>query len=164
MQEQDFICPITSQRFKEPVNTLSGQTYELQAISQWISTNIQNRKFKDPVSGQIIPPTLIPNHTLRKIIEDKYPGTTTSTRTTSFDPTKNITNTSSLTTSTTNNSAQRGLQLDSHGYRIDLHRVRISQISLHTLRSMVEQRGLPYKRTTNANIQLLENYRKQYYR
>jgi len=58
---RNFICPITQERFQEPVNTLAGQTYELKAIQQWIQQNLHNNKFKDPLSGTLCNPILIPN-------------------------------------------------------------------------------------------------------
>jgi len=80
----NLICPITKERFIEPVNTLSGQTYELSALKIWMINNLKNGKFKDPVSGQLCEPIIVPNLNLKKIIEDQYPGTTVTTITTAL--------------------------------------------------------------------------------
>ena len=33
----DFICPITQELMRDPVNTLSGHSYERDAILQWFA-------------------------------------------------------------------------------------------------------------------------------
>ena len=64
---EDFFCPILSTIMIDPVTTMDGQTYERTAIATWLRPGRMN----SPSTGARLPfPTLTPNHTLRKVIED----------------------------------------------------------------------------------------------
>ena len=54
---------------KDPVMTTAGNSYERSSITEWLKENNT-----DPVTNVIIRKKLIPNHSLRKLIEDAYTG------------------------------------------------------------------------------------------
>eukprot|EP00621_Florenciella_sp_RCC1693_P014673 CAMPEP_0182531388 /NCGR_PEP_ID=MMETSP1323-20130603/8823_1 /TAXON_ID=236787 /ORGANISM="Florenciella parvula, Strain RCC1693" /LENGTH=270 /DNA_ID=CAMNT_0024740935 /DNA_START=255 /DNA_END=1063 /DNA_ORIENTATION=- len=63
----DFICPITQELMRDPVNTLSGHSYERDAILQWFAGGTT----KCPLTGVMLGSRhLTPNHNLRKAIEN----------------------------------------------------------------------------------------------
>ena len=50
----------------DPVSTVDGQTYEREAIARWLK-----RKKTSPLTGVTLESAaLIPNHALRKLIQD----------------------------------------------------------------------------------------------
>ena len=52
----------------DPVATVDGQTYERSAIAKWLK-----RKKTSPLTGMTLETTaLIPNHALRKLIEENW--------------------------------------------------------------------------------------------
>ena len=52
----------------DPVSTVDGQTYERSAIARWLA-----RKKTSPLTGMALETTaLIPNHALRKLIEESW--------------------------------------------------------------------------------------------
>ena len=54
----------------DPVTTVDGQTYERSAIARWLA-----RKNTSPLTGVVLESkTVIPNHSLRKLIEEKWRG------------------------------------------------------------------------------------------
>ena len=66
----EFICPITQDVMTDPVTTVDGQTYERSAIARWLA-----RKNTSPLTGVVLESkTVIPNHSLRKLIEEKWRG------------------------------------------------------------------------------------------
>lgn len=61
-----LICPITQQIMVDPVITSDGQTYEREAIEQWLTTSR-----KSPLTNVFLAnSTLIPNIALKNIIEN----------------------------------------------------------------------------------------------
>jgi len=64
-----FLCPISLQILKDPVTTITGITYERESIEQWLKTAQGNPTC--PVTKQPLPgdSELIPNHTLRRLIQ-----------------------------------------------------------------------------------------------
>jgi len=38
----DFVCPITAEIMTDPVSTLNGFTYEREAITEWLRTNLKD--------------------------------------------------------------------------------------------------------------------------
>ena len=64
----NFLCPITGLIMEYPHFTMSGHSYEHEAINNWI--NIQGKR-TDPMTGARLQNTaLIPNHNLRSQIQD----------------------------------------------------------------------------------------------
>lgn len=61
----DFICPITTMIFKDPVMTEDGNTYEREAIEAWLRTRNTSPLTNMPLTSK----KLIPNITLRKLID-----------------------------------------------------------------------------------------------
>nr|XP_043619326.1 putative E3 ubiquitin-protein ligase LIN-1 [Erigeron canadensis] len=85
---KDFVCPITSQIFCDPVTLETGQTYERKAIEEWMKRgNTTCPITRQPLSGNTLPKT---NYVLKRLItswkdqhpdlsqELSYPGTPTS--------------------------------------------------------------------------------------
>lgn len=63
---ESHICPITQEPMKHPVIASDGHSYEESAINKWFLTSN-----KSPLTGLTLTSTrLIPNHALRKIIEE----------------------------------------------------------------------------------------------
>ena len=64
--EDEFVCPITSCVMKTPVVASDGHSYELAAISRWLT-----RKHTSPFTGaKMASKRLVLNHTLRKVIRN----------------------------------------------------------------------------------------------
>ena len=64
----EFICPITQEVMSDPVSTADGQTYEREAIARWLK-----RKKTSPLTGMTLESSiLIPNHSLRKLIQENW--------------------------------------------------------------------------------------------
>ncbi len=62
----DLLCPISSIKFVDPVVAADGHTYERVAIQEWLDTG----HLRSPMTNQLLSHTaLIPNHTLKKIID-----------------------------------------------------------------------------------------------
>lgn len=62
-----FRCPISLELMKDPVTLLTGMTYDRDSIEKWIDTG----NVRCPVTNQILTNfEQIPNHTLRKMIQD----------------------------------------------------------------------------------------------
>lgn len=62
---QTCICPITLEPFSDPVVAWDGHTYERSAIEKWLA-----ERRTSPMLGVPMPATLIPNITLRVLIDD----------------------------------------------------------------------------------------------
>ncbi|KAM0012615.1 putative U box domain, armadillo-like helical, Zinc finger, RING/FYVE/PHD-type [Helianthus debilis subsp. tardiflorus] len=62
-----FLCPISMQPMKDPVTISTGITYDRESIQRWFFTSKRTScpVTKQPVSGT----DLIPNHTLRRLIQ-----------------------------------------------------------------------------------------------
>lgn len=59
-------CAITSEVMVDPVMALDGHTYERSAIEEWFQEHQTS-----PMSGSRLPAkTLLPNHTLRKLLDE----------------------------------------------------------------------------------------------
>lgn len=69
----EFICPLTYEIMKDPVLTVTGHTYEREAIERWFATSSPAR---DPSTNEEISKNLVPNVALRKMIEEAHPGVT----------------------------------------------------------------------------------------
>eukprot|EP00466_Bigelowiella_natans_P007639 jgi/Bigna1/53060/estExt_Genewise1Plus.C_150048 len=63
-----FLCPVTHRLMEHPYMTMAGQTYEWEAIHNWVHAE---GKRTDPLSRQELQnSTLIPNHALRSQIQE----------------------------------------------------------------------------------------------
>lgn len=62
---EDFYCPITTEVMDDPVFAADGYTYERSAIATWFQ-----RSDSSPMTREVIPPTLIPNRSLRSRIAE----------------------------------------------------------------------------------------------
>lgn len=62
---ESFICPINGTLMRNPVMCADGHSYEKRAIETWFQ-----RSNKSPLTNIVISNVLIPNHTLRKSIEE----------------------------------------------------------------------------------------------
>ncbi|KAJ7966871.1 RING-type E3 ubiquitin transferase [Quillaja saponaria] len=71
---KDFVCPITSQIFSDPVTLETGQTYERKAIQEWLKTgNTTCPITRQPLSASGLPKT---NYVLKRLITswtEQYP-------------------------------------------------------------------------------------------
>ncbi|XP_010270217.1 PREDICTED: U-box domain-containing protein 26-like [Nelumbo nucifera] len=62
-----FRCPISLELMRDPVTVCTGQTYDRSSIESWVATgNTTCPVTRAPLSDF----TLIPNHTLRRLIQD----------------------------------------------------------------------------------------------
>jgi len=61
----EFICYITRDIMVDPVLAMDGHSYERSAIERWYETHTTS-----PVTNENIGKTLVPNHNLRKMIQD----------------------------------------------------------------------------------------------
>lgn len=62
-----FRCPISLELMRDPVTVCTGQTYDRQSIESWVATgNTTCPVTRAPLSDF----TLIPNHTLRRLIQE----------------------------------------------------------------------------------------------
>ncbi len=61
-----FICPITQERFVDPVICSDGQTYERAAIMEWFS---RGKRTSPVTNARLTNTVLIPNHALKSLIE-----------------------------------------------------------------------------------------------
>ncbi|XP_021902519.1 putative E3 ubiquitin-protein ligase LIN-1 isoform X1 [Carica papaya] len=72
---KDFVCPITSQIFYDPVTLETGQTYERKAIQEWIDRgNTTCPITRQPLSAGVLPKT---NYVLKRLItswKEQYPN------------------------------------------------------------------------------------------
>jgi hypothetical protein len=59
----DYLCPITNELMEDPVVAADGHSYEREAIETWFRGHNTS-----PMTNQVIPLTLLPNVTLRKVI------------------------------------------------------------------------------------------------
>jgi hypothetical protein len=60
----DMLCPITQELMIEPVILADGHSYELSAITLWLSKHNVS-----PMTGDVLPhKTPTPNYTLKKLI------------------------------------------------------------------------------------------------
>nr|GMC54899.1 putative E3 ubiquitin-protein ligase LIN-1 isoform X1 [Ipomoea batatas] len=63
---KDFVCPITSQIFNDPVTLETGQTYERKAIQEWMNRgNTTCPITRQPLSATCLPKT---NYVLKRLI------------------------------------------------------------------------------------------------
>lgn len=72
---KDFVCPITSHIFEDPVTLETGQTYERRAIQEWIDRG----NFTCPITRQKLDSTQLPktNYVLKRLIgswREQNPG------------------------------------------------------------------------------------------
>lgn len=72
---KDFVCPITSHLFDDPVTLETGQTYERRAIKEWLARGNSTC----PITRQNLHSTQLPktNYVLKRLIaswQDKNPG------------------------------------------------------------------------------------------
>ncbi|RZR96789.1 hypothetical protein BHM03_00025859 [Ensete ventricosum] len=62
-----FRCPISLELMRDPVTVCTGQTYDRESIESWVATG----NTTCPVTrARLADFTLIPNHTLRRLIQD----------------------------------------------------------------------------------------------
>jgi hypothetical protein len=67
---EGFLCPITLELMQMPMMAADGHSYEKNAIEEWLETHNTS-----PKTNEALPHTsLIPNHTLRAIIQDFEDG------------------------------------------------------------------------------------------
>ncbi|XP_024985435.1 putative E3 ubiquitin-protein ligase LIN-1 [Cynara cardunculus var. scolymus] len=63
---KDFVCPITTQIFSDPVTLETGQTYERKAIEEWMKRgNTTCPITRQPLSANVLPKT---NYVLKRLI------------------------------------------------------------------------------------------------
>ena len=64
---KDFVCPITSHLFDDPVTLETGQTYERRAIQEWL----ERGNSTCPITRQNLHSTQLPktNYVLKRLIE-----------------------------------------------------------------------------------------------
>lgn len=63
----EFVCPITQEVMRDPVVAADGFTYERDAVM----TAFWNKRFVSPMTNKLLEnETLIPNHTLRQIMQN----------------------------------------------------------------------------------------------
>lgn len=71
---KDFVCPITSQIFSDPVTLETGQTYERKAIQEWLKRgNTTCPITRQPLASNTLPKT---NYVLKRLIttwKEQYP-------------------------------------------------------------------------------------------
>ena len=70
---KDFVCPITSHIFFDPVTLETGQTYERKAIQEWLERGNVTCPITRPLSASILPKT---NYVLKRLIsswKEQYP-------------------------------------------------------------------------------------------
>lgn len=71
---KDFVCPITNHIFSDPVTLETGQTYERQAIQEWLERgNVSCPITRQPLSATTLPKT---NYVLKRLItswKEQYP-------------------------------------------------------------------------------------------
>ena len=69
MKEEDkYLCPITRQIMVEPVVDALGNTYDKEAIKEWLKTNDTSQKTKEKLPNKILTPN---NKTKAEITEYK---------------------------------------------------------------------------------------------
>mmetsp|Transcript_37104 Transcript_37104/g.67200 ORF Transcript_37104/g.67200 Transcript_37104/m.67200 type:complete len:475 (+) Transcript_37104:117-1541(+) len=61
----EFACPITRELMKDPVIAQDGHTYDRSAIEMWLRNHTTS-----PKTGQEMASVLIPNHNLKRLLED----------------------------------------------------------------------------------------------
>lgn len=71
---KDFVCPITNHIFSDPVTLETGQTYERQAIQEWL----ERGNVSCPITRQHLSATTLPktNYVLKRLItswKEQYP-------------------------------------------------------------------------------------------
>ena len=64
--ETNFVCPITLQLFENPVIAADGQTYERDAIVQWIARVGTSPITREPLDSN----TLRPNRIIKNLIDE----------------------------------------------------------------------------------------------
>jgi len=66
-----FLCPITGEPMKDPVVGEDGHSYERGAIRRWFKQCDRERKARtSPMTGEVMGGDLVPNVTLRAMMED----------------------------------------------------------------------------------------------
>jgi hypothetical protein len=71
----EFFCPITLELMQDPVSARDGHTYERSAIENWFAQSSQSgRTATSPKTGDLIGRQLLPNHTVRTLIEEAKTG------------------------------------------------------------------------------------------
>ena len=146
--EDHFGCPLTLERMIEPVTTLAGHTYERAAIERHFET--QPDPVRDPLSNTPCARVLIPNITLRKLIEEAYPGTTRGRVGAWRAP--------------IHEGCGERVESDGLGFRMDLRRVRkdnVLRLSMHDIRYMCAARGLESRGIRRTLWRRLEGYRRE---
>lgn len=63
--EEELLCPITGERFKNPVICSDGHTYECDAILRWLE---RGGNISPITRQQLDPEIIIPNLIVKKII------------------------------------------------------------------------------------------------
>jgi hypothetical protein len=61
-----MVCPITGEAFRDPVQAEDGHSYEREAIAHWLT----HCKPTSPVTGATMGGRLVPNHSLRKAVDE----------------------------------------------------------------------------------------------
>ena len=65
--DDELICPLTLDIFKDPVICMDGHTYEKAAITDWLRRNGTSPKTNSPLTDD----RLIPNHQLRQLAQTR---------------------------------------------------------------------------------------------
>jgi len=132
-----LLCPITSEIMNNPVSTITGHTFDRESIIKWFSICKQQcKQSTDPLTNEkLTSEILIPNFTIREMIENKYPG--------HIKLSININN--HLLGKRIRPERRRPLRLDSLGFRIDLKFIGESRLRSRdntVLLKMCRERGI----------------------
>lgn len=55
---EKYLCPITQEIMTDPVVAADGQTYQMDSIKEWLNRG----KIKSPLTGVILPNTILPDN------------------------------------------------------------------------------------------------------
>ncbi len=68
LRPNGHFCPISREVMTDPVVAEDGNTYEREQITRWF--RIAKRAASSPITQMVIGTTLVPNTTLKKLIQD----------------------------------------------------------------------------------------------
>jgi len=72
MKEEDkYLCPITRQIMVEPVVDALGNTYDKEAISEWLKTNDTSQKTKEQLPNKNLTPRNVMKAEITEYKEEK---------------------------------------------------------------------------------------------
>ncbi len=68
---EEYLCPITHEVMTDPVVTSDGNTYERQAIEQWLKKNNTSPLTNKPLANKKVIPNQHLKNTITKFMNDK---------------------------------------------------------------------------------------------